>query len=53
MAKKRSTNKKSKSIRRTSTMVNVIAEGQQFLANTKKKKATRTRTMTQTIKEGQ
>lgn len=46
MAKKTNKISKKKPIRRTSTMVNAVAEGQKFLAETKKKKATRTRTMT-------
>lgn len=53
MAKKRIPVNKKKPLRRTSTMTAVIAEGEQFLAETKKKKPTRTRTMAETIKEGQ
>ncbi len=53
MAKKRTTKSQPKSIRRTSTMVKAVAEGEKFLSDTQKKKPTRTRTMAQTIKEGQ
>lgn len=52
MAKKRQIKSKPKAMKRTSTMLNVVAEGEKFLENTKKKKATRTKTMAETIKEG-
>ena len=54
MAKKTNSKTQSKPLRRTSTMLKVVAEGEQFLADTKKRsRIVRTRTMAQTIKEGQ
>ena len=54
MAKKTNSKTQSKPLRRTSTMLKVVAEGEQFLAETKKRRRiVRTGTMAQTIKEGQ
>ncbi len=53
MAKRASATARKNVLRRTSTMVKAVAEGEKFLTQTKKKKVTRTRTMAQTIKEGQ